>query len=272
MRFAGCCNISCKRIDAVEHSDDLGASRKGRNLPTSEKQSTLEKIASPLRRGSKKLQQSNAPGPKDLDALACRLAERVRPRLAKTDGGQTYVSQSVPHPELMEALQDEGLDESSAEGALVAMRDVEIMRRVATGPRAKDDLYRFNDAVLPATMRIILSTVRFPDVAGDPEGVRVTFPVPDGGRRSSLGAATTMATDMIAVTGATKSSQAPSTVYLRVCDRVADKKELAKQWAEALAAGAEKQQPLGGYRGEDVAAKNPFTKALAARGRLAVAS
>ena len=29
MRFAGCCNISCKRIDAVEHSDDLGASRKG---------------------------------------------------------------------------------------------------------------------------------------------------------------------------------------------------------------------------------------------------
>ena len=36
MRFAGCCNISCKRIDAVEHSDDLGASRKGRNLPTSE--------------------------------------------------------------------------------------------------------------------------------------------------------------------------------------------------------------------------------------------
>ena len=33
-----------------------------------------------------------------------------------------------------------------------------------------------------------------------------------------------------------------------------------------------KQQPLGGYRGEDVAAKNPFTKALAARGRLAVAS
>ena len=163
MRFAGCCNISCKRIDAVEHSDDLGASRKGRNLPTSEKQSTLEKIASPLRRGSKKIQQSNAPGPKDLDALACRLAERVRPRLAKTDGGQTYVSQSVPHPELMEALQDEGLDESSAEGALVAMRDVEIMRRVATGPRAKDDLYRFNDAVLPATMRIILSTVRFPD-------------------------------------------------------------------------------------------------------------
>ena len=69
MRFAGCCNISCKRIDAVEHSDDLGASRKGRNLPTSEKQSTLEKIASPLRRGSKKIQQSNAPGPKDLDAL-----------------------------------------------------------------------------------------------------------------------------------------------------------------------------------------------------------
>ena len=188
MRFAGCCNISCKRIDAVEHSDDLGASRKGRNLPTSEKQSTLEKIASPLRRGSKKLQQSNAPGPKDLDALACRLAER---------------------------------------GA---------------------------------------------DVAGDPEGVRVTFPVPDSSRRSSLNAATTMATDMIAVTGATKSSQAPSTVYLRVCDRVADKKDLAKQWAEALAAGAEKQQPLGGYRGEDVAAKNPFTKALAARGRLAVAS
>ena len=122
MRFAGCCNISCKRIDAVEHSDDLGASRKGRNLPTSEKQSTLEKIASPLRRGSKKLQQSNAPGPKDLDALACRLAERVRPRLAKTDGGQTYVSQSVPHPELMEALQDEGLDESSAEGALARGR------------------------------------------------------------------------------------------------------------------------------------------------------
>ena len=110
------------------------------------------------------------------------------------------------------------------------------------------------------------------DVAGDPEGVRVTLPVPDGGRRSSLGAATTMATDMIAVTGATKSSQAPSTVYLRVCDRVADKKDLAKKWAEALAAGAEKQQPLGGYRGEDVAAKNPFTKALAARGRLAVAS
>ena len=123
MRFAGCCNISCKRIDAVEHSDDLGASRKGRNLPTSEKQTTLEKIASPLRRGSKKIQQSNAPGPKDLDALACRLAERVRPRLAKTDGGQTYVSQSVPHPELMEALQDEGLDESSAEGALVGLVD-----------------------------------------------------------------------------------------------------------------------------------------------------
>ena len=46
-----------------------------------------------------------------------------------------------------------------------------------------------------------------------------------------------MATDMIAVTGATKSSQAPSTVYLRVCDRVADKKDLAKQWAEALTAG-----------------------------------
>ena len=110
------------------------------------------------------------------------------------------------------------------------------------------------------------------DVAGDPEGVRVTLPVPDSSRRSSLNAATTMATDMIAVTGATKSSQAPSTVYLRVCDRVPDKKDLAKQWAEALAAGAEKQQPLGGYRGEDVAAKNPFTKALAARGRLAVAS
>ena len=82
MRFAGCCNISCKRIDAVEHSDDLGASRKGRNLPTSEKQSTLEKIASPLRRGSKKIPQSNAPGPKDLDALACRLAERVVPGAA----------------------------------------------------------------------------------------------------------------------------------------------------------------------------------------------
>ena len=57
-----------------------------------------------------------------------------------------------------------------------------------------------------------------------------------------------------------------------MCDRVADKKNLPKQWAAALAAGAEKQQPLGGYRGEDVAAKNPFTKALAARGRLAVAS
>ena len=82
MRFAGCCNISCKRIDAVEHSDDLGASRKGRNLPTTEKQSTLQKIVSPQRRGSKKI-QSNAPGPKDLDALACRLAERVRPRLAR---------------------------------------------------------------------------------------------------------------------------------------------------------------------------------------------
>ena len=53
MRFAGCCNISCKRIDAVEHSDDLGASRKGRNLPTTEKQSTLQKIVSPQRRGSK---------------------------------------------------------------------------------------------------------------------------------------------------------------------------------------------------------------------------
>ena len=75
MRFAGCCNISCKRIDAVEHSDDLGASRKGRNLPTSEKQSTLQKIVSPARRNSKP--QSNAPGPKDLDALACRLAERL---------------------------------------------------------------------------------------------------------------------------------------------------------------------------------------------------
>ena len=105
------------------------------------------------------------------------------------------------------------------------------------------------------------------DVAGDPEGVRITFPVPDGSRRSSLGAATNMATDMIAVTGATKSSQAPSTVYLRVCDRVADKKELAKKWAEALTAGAQKQQPLGNrYDGEDVSAKNPLTKALAARG------
>ena len=106
------------------------------------------------------------------------------------------------------------------------------------------------------------------DVAGDPEGVRITFPVQDGTRRgSSLGAATNMATDMIAVTGATKSSQAPSTVYLRVCDRVADKKELAKKWAEALTAGAQKQQPLGNrYDGEDVSAKNPLTKALAARG------
>ena len=28
------------------------------------------------------------------------------------------------------------------------------------------------------------------DVAGDPEGVRITLPVPDGTRRSSLGAAT----------------------------------------------------------------------------------
>ena len=73
-----------------------------------------------------------------------------------------------------------------------------------------------------------------------------------------------MATDMIAVTGATKSSQAPSTVYLRVCDRVADKKDLAKKWAEALDAGAEKQQPLGNrYDGEDVSTKNPFQKALA---------
>ena len=105
------------------------------------------------------------------------------------------------------------------------------------------------------------------DVAGDPEGVRITFPVPDGSRRSSLGAATNMATDIIAVTGATKSSQAPSTVYLRVCDRVADKKELAKKWTEALTAGAQKQQPLGNrYDGEDVSAKNPLTKALAARG------
>ena len=104
--------------------------------------------------------------------------------------------------------------------------------------------------------------------AGDPEGVRITFPVQDGTRRgSSLGAATNMATDMIAVTGATKSSQAPSTVYLRVCDRVADKKELAKKWAEALTTGAQKQQPLGNrYDGEDVSAKNPLTKALAARG------
>ena len=73
--------------------------------------------------------------------------------------------------------------------------------------------------------------------------------------------------DLIAVTGATKSSQAPSTVYLRVCDRVADKKELAKKWAEALTAGAAKQQPLGNrYDGEDVSAKNTLTKALAARG------
>ena len=73
--------------------------------------------------------------------------------------------------------------------------------------------------------------------------------------------------NMIAVTGATKSSQAPSTVYLRVCDRVADKKDLAKKWAEALTAGAQKQQPLGNrYDGEDVSAKNPLTKALAARG------
>ena len=45
------------------------------------------------------------------------------------------------------------------------------------------------------------------DVAGDPEGVRVTFPVPDGSRRSSLGAATNMATDIIAVTGATMMSE-----------------------------------------------------------------
>jgi hypothetical protein len=61
--------------------------------------------------------------------------------------------------------------------------------------------------------------------------------------------------------------KAPSTVYLRVCDRVADKKDLAKKWAEALTAGAQKQQPLGNrYDGEDVSAKNPLTKALAARG------
>ena len=43
-------------------------------------------------------------------------------------------------------------------------------------------------------------------------------------------------------------------------------------WARPGRAGTSKQQPLGGYRGEDVSAKNPFTKALAARGRLAVAS
>ena len=77
MRFAGCCNISCKRIDAVEHSDDLGASRKGRNLPTAEKQSTLQKIVSPQRRNSKK-PLSNAPGPKDLDALGQPLRRRGR--------------------------------------------------------------------------------------------------------------------------------------------------------------------------------------------------
>jgi len=238
MRFAGCCNISCKRIDAVEHSDDLGASRKGRNLPTAEKQSTLQKaavIVSPQRRGSKKI-QSNAPGPKDLDALACRLAERVRPRLRSTKAKGT----EKPY-------------------------HVEVHGGFLYWTKCKPD----GESRAGHTRVVVLSGA---DVAGDAEGVRVTLPVPDPGRRSSLGAATTMATDMIAVTGATKSSQAPSTVYLRVCDRVADKKDLAKKWAEALAAGAEKQQPLGGYRGEDVAAKNPFTKALAARGRLAVAS
>ena len=58
--------------------------------------------------------------------------------------------------------------------------------------------------------------------------------------------------------------EAPSTVYLRVCDRVADKKDLAKKWAEALTTGAAKQQPLGNrYDGEDVSTKNPFQKALA---------
>ena len=37
-----------------------------------------------------------------------------------------------------------------------------------------------------------------------------------------------------------------------MCDRVADKKELAKKWAEALTDGANKQQPLGNrYDGED---------------------
>ena len=198
MRFAGCCNISCKRIDAVEHSDDLGASRKGRNLPTS------ATMAGCLLRSTK------AKGTE-------------KPYHVEVHGGFLYWTKCKP-------------DGESRSGH---------------------------------TRVVVLSGA---DVAGDPEGVRVTLPVPDGGRRSSLGAATTMATDMIAVTGATKSSQAPSTVYLRVCDRVADKKDLAKQWADALTAGAEKQQPLGGYRGEDVAAKNPFTKALAARGRLAVAS
>jgi hypothetical protein len=73
-----------------------------------------------------------------------------------------------------------------------------------------------------------------------------------------------MATDMIAVTGATKSTQAPATVYLRVCDRVTDKKDVAKKWTEALTTGAQKQQPLGNrYDGEDVSAVNPLKKALA---------
>ena len=34
MRFAGCCNISCKRIDAVEHSDDLGNRYDGEDVST----------------------------------------------------------------------------------------------------------------------------------------------------------------------------------------------------------------------------------------------
>ena len=82
MRFAGCCNISCKRIDAVEHSDDLGASRKGRNLPTSEKQTTLQKIVSPQRRGSKKPLSNainNMSMPGDSRAWTSSIAESPAP-------------------------------------------------------------------------------------------------------------------------------------------------------------------------------------------------
>lgn len=97
-------------------------------------------------------------------------------------------------------------------------------------------------------------------INGDAKGVTLTLPVPTERRRSSTDAVT----DILAVTGATKSGQHPATLYLRVpaCAAAYARStvpEVAAAWTAALTGAANKKE-LGEYSGVNVATRSVFKK------------
>ena len=263
MRFAGCCNIS-QAHRRSEHSDDLGASPRS-EPPNIGIAATLRRIFSAPGAAPQKTQEKRRDqGPRRPRSRPPRAA---RGRLTyegvcerRHAGEQTKPTPPSPRPGKLPLTFTSAQEQSRA--------DVVSYRR---RPRARKYFVEVHGGAL--TGRSASRT------ASRGAATRASCAVGRGRRRGSRACASrspcrtgrggrrwarprTWPPTLIAVTGATKSGKAPSTVRLRVCDRVADKKELARSGPRADDRRTSSSH-LVIDDGEDVSAKNP-RKALAA--------